>query len=70
MPTPYLGNRARCTAVLKKYGFSFRKKYGQNFLIDESVLEGIIDTAILQLTPAECALWRSTAHCSRFWRIL
>ena len=45
MPTPYLGNRARCTAVLKKYGFSFRKKYGQNFLIDESVLEGIIDTA-------------------------
>jgi 16S rRNA (adenine1518-N6/adenine1519-N6)-dimethyltransferase len=31
--------------VLKKYGFSFRKKYGQNFLIDESVLEGIIDTA-------------------------
>ena len=45
MPTAYLGNRARCTAVLKKYGFSFRKKYGQNFLIDESVLEGIIDTA-------------------------
>ena len=45
MPNPYLGNRARCTAVLKKYGFSFRKKYGQNFLIDESVLEGIIDTA-------------------------
>ncbi len=45
MPTPYLGNRARCTEVLKKYGFSFRKKYGQNFLIDESVLEGIIDTA-------------------------
>ena len=45
MPTPYLGNRARCTAVLKKYGFSFRKKYGQNFLIDEAVLEGIIDTA-------------------------
>ena len=45
MPTPYLGNCARCTAVLKKYGFSFRKKYGQNFLIDESVLEGIIDTA-------------------------
>ena len=31
--------------MLKKYGFSFRKKYGQNFLIDESVLEGIIDTA-------------------------
>ena len=45
MPTPYLGNPARCTEVLKKYGFSFRKKYGQNFLIDESVLEGIIDTA-------------------------
>lgn len=45
MPAPYLGNRSQCTAVLKKYGFSFRKKYGQNFLIDESVLEGIISAA-------------------------
>ncbi|MDO4805493.1 MAG: 16S rRNA (adenine(1518)-N(6)/adenine(1519)-N(6))-dimethyltransferase RsmA [Lachnospiraceae bacterium] len=44
-PVPYLGNRSRCKAVLEKYGFSFRKKFGQNFLIDESVLLGIIDTA-------------------------
>lgn len=45
MAEPYLGNPARCSAVLKKYGFSFRKKYGQNFLIDTGVLESIVDTA-------------------------
>ncbi len=45
MAEPYLGNPARCSAVLKKYGFSFRKKYGQNFLIDTGVLEAIVDTA-------------------------
>ena len=42
---PYLGSRSQCMAVLKKHGFSFRKKYGQNFLIDQSVLRGIIDAA-------------------------
>ena len=45
MAEPYLGNPARCSAVLKKYGFSFRKKYGQNFLINTGVLESIVDTA-------------------------
>ena len=45
MAEPYLGNPGRCSAVLKKYGFSFRKKYGQNFLIDTGVLESIVDTA-------------------------
>lgn len=32
-------------AVLEKYGFSFQKKYGQNFLIDRHILEGIVDAA-------------------------
>lgn len=45
MAEPYLGNPARCSAVLKKYGFSFRKKYGQNFLINTGVLESIVETA-------------------------
>ena len=45
MAEPYLGNPGRCSAVLKKYGFSFRKKYGQNFLVDTNVLESIVDTA-------------------------
>ncbi len=31
--------------VLKKHGFTFQKKYGQNFLIDAHILEKIIDAA-------------------------
>ena len=45
MQEPYLGSREGTARVLKKYGFSFRKKYGQNFLIDGSVLEGIVEAA-------------------------
>ncbi|MBQ0060100.1 MAG: 16S rRNA (adenine(1518)-N(6)/adenine(1519)-N(6))-dimethyltransferase RsmA, partial [Lachnospiraceae bacterium] len=45
MPEPYLGNPMRCGTVLRKFGFSFRKRFGQNFLIDEDVLEGIVETS-------------------------
>ena len=31
--------------ILKKYDFHFQKKFGQNFLIDERVLEKIISAA-------------------------
>ncbi len=54
MPQPYLGNPLRCEAVLNKYGFSFRKKYGQNFLIDESVLEDTVDAA--EIGPEDVVL--------------
>ncbi|MDO4614453.1 MAG: 16S rRNA (adenine(1518)-N(6)/adenine(1519)-N(6))-dimethyltransferase RsmA [Lachnospiraceae bacterium] len=54
MPKPYLGNPLRCEAVLNKYGFSFRKKYGQNFLIDESVLEDTVDAA--EIGPEDVVL--------------
>lgn len=40
-----LGNPGNTIAVLERYGFSFQKKYGQNFLIDRQILEGIIDAA-------------------------
>ena len=40
-----LGNRAHTNAILEKYGFRFQKKFGQNFLIDEMILEDIIDAA-------------------------
>lgn len=40
-----LGNPANTIAVLQKYDFVFRKKFGQNFLIDERVLEKIIRAA-------------------------
>lgn len=45
MTTPYLGNPKGTIDVLQKYDFVFQKKYGQNFLIDEHVLEKIIKAA-------------------------
>ncbi|MCR5108781.1 MAG: 16S rRNA (adenine(1518)-N(6)/adenine(1519)-N(6))-dimethyltransferase RsmA [Lachnospiraceae bacterium] len=38
-----LGNPNNTRDILKKYDFSILKKYGQNFLIDEGVLEKITD---------------------------
>ena len=49
-----LGIPQNTIAVLQKYGFSFQKKFGQNFLIDTRVLERIIDAA--QITKDDCVL--------------
>lgn len=40
-----LGNPKNTIEVLQKYGFNFQKKFGQNFLIDTRILEGIIGAA-------------------------
>ena len=40
-----LGNPKNTIEVIQKYGFDFQKKFGQNFLIDERVLEKIISAA-------------------------
>ena len=40
-----LGNPQNTIAVLQKYKFNFQKKFGQNFLIDEHVLDKIIRAA-------------------------
>ena len=45
MAEPYLGNAKSTSEILKKYDFVFQKRFGQNFLIDEHVLEKIIDAA-------------------------
>lgn len=49
-----LANPLNTLAVLKKYGFTAQKKYGQNFLIDANVLEKIISGA--QITKDDCVL--------------
>lgn len=38
----YLTNPTYAQAVLAAHGFTFQKKYGQNFLIDSNILEKII----------------------------
>lgn len=41
----HLGNPKNTIEILDKYGFSFQKKYGQNFLIDENVVRKIVREA-------------------------
>ncbi len=50
----YLGNSARTKEVLNKYGMSAKKKFGQNFLIDSNVLDGIVEAA--GVTKDDCVL--------------
>lgn len=42
---PKLGNPTNTIEVLRKYNFTFQKKYGQNFLIDGNILDNIVQTA-------------------------
>ena len=51
---PTLGIPQNTIEVLKKYNFSFQKKYGQNFLIDTHVLDKIIRAA--GITEYDCVL--------------
>lgn len=41
-------------AVIAKYDFQFRKKFGQNFLIDMNMVEKIVSSA--ELTKEDCVL--------------
>ena len=49
-----LGIPRNTIEILQKYQFNFQKKYGQNFLIDTSVLERIIAAA--QISKEDCVL--------------
>lgn len=49
-----LGIPSNTLQILDKYHFNFQKKYGQNFLIDTHVLEGIVSGA--EITKDDCVL--------------
>ena len=58
MTEPTLGNPQNTIEILKKYNFTFQKKFGQNFLIDTHVLDKIIaaaeitkDDFVLEISP-------------------
>ena len=40
-----LSNPQKTIEIIKKYNFNFQKKFGQNFLIDEHVIQKIINGA-------------------------
>lgn len=54
----HLANPTNTIEILNKYGFSFQKKFGQNFLIDENVVQKIVrdagvakDDFVLEIGP-------------------
>ena len=64
---------AKSTAeIIKKYDFSIQKKFGQNFLIDEHVLDKIIDAAqidvaygVIEIGPGLGTMTRRLAALSK-----
>ena len=67
----YLGNSARTREVLSKYGMSAKKKFGQNFLIDSNVLDGIVsaagvsgDDCVLEIGPGIGSLTQYLAEAA------
>ena len=72
MKKPTLGNPQKTIEVLQKYGFTFQKRYGQNFLIDNHVIDKIIRAAniskedcVLEIGPGIGTLTQHLALASR-----
>lgn len=72
MARPYLGNPKYTIEVLQKYHFVFQKRFGQNFLIDEHVLEKIIESSgitkddfVLEIGPGIGTMTQYLAEASR-----
>jgi 16S rRNA (adenine1518-N6/adenine1519-N6)-dimethyltransferase len=62
----------RTKAILEKYGFSFKKSLGQNFLIDTNILKRIVDfanigenTGAIEIGPGIGALTEQLARASK-----
>ena len=69
---PFLGSPQETIAVLKKYDFTFQKKYGQNFLIDPHVLDKIIaaaqvtkDDFVVEIGPGIGTMTQYLAYAAR-----
>ena len=50
----YLGTPTATAEMIRKYGFVFQKKYGQNFLIDANILKKIVSSA--GITGTDCVM--------------
>lgn len=49
-----LGSRKSTSEIIEKYQFDFRKKFGQNFLVDNHILDKIVEAA--DITREDCIL--------------
>lgn len=68
MSKKYIATPAKTNEILKKYGFSFKKSLGQNFLIDVNILKNIIshagidkNSAVIEIGPGIGALTEQLA---------
>lgn len=50
MSKEFIASPGRTKKILKKYGFSFKKSLGQNFIIDANILQKIIEN--VHITPS------------------
>jgi len=48
------GTNATTIELLRKYNFTIQKKYGQNFLIDDNILDRIVEAA--EISPTDTVL--------------
>lgn len=67
-----LSNPQKTIEIIKKYGFDFQKKFGQNFLIDPRVLDKIIAAAeitkedfVLEIGPGIGTMTQYLAEAAR-----
>lgn len=67
-----LSNPQKTIETIKKYGFNFQKKFGQNFLIDDHVIHKIIDGAevtkddfVLEIGPGIGTMTQYLAEAAR-----
>ena len=58
--------------LLEKYGFSLKKKFGQNFIVDENIINSIIskseidkDTLVIEIGPGAGSLTYKLAKASK-----
>ena len=70
--TERIATPLRTRAIMERYGFNFKKGFGQNFLIDSNILENIADAAgitnedtVLEIGPGFGALTQVAAERAR-----
>ena len=63
---------AELKEVLAKYGFSFKKQFGQNFIADGNLLRAIAadagvdeNTTVLEIGPGAGTLTRELSACAK-----
>lgn len=70
-----LGNGVNTIGIIQKYNFTFQKRYGQNFLVDEHVLDKIISSAdvseddfVIEIGPGIGTMTQYLAESA--WKVL